>query len=56
VSLTEVPDVDHSFATFCARGALVERVARSLFGSTEAERAASQVLEAPATMIVESGV
>ena len=55
VSLTEVPDVDHSFATFCARGALVERVGRSLFGSTEAERAASHVLEAPATMTVESG-
>ena len=32
VSLTEVPDIDHSFTAFCERGALVDLVDRSLFG------------------------
>ena len=31
-SLTEVPEVDHSFTSFCERGALLEHVDRSLFG------------------------
>ncbi|MGI9265725.1 MAG: alpha/beta fold hydrolase, partial [Gammaproteobacteria bacterium] len=31
VSFTEVPETDHSFATFCRRGALVKRVFKHLF-------------------------
>lgn len=37
VSLTEVPDIDHSFTVFCERGGLVELVGRSLFGSHAVE-------------------
>ena len=33
VTLTEVPGIDHSFAEFMERGALVERVGSFLFGS-----------------------
>jgi pimeloyl-ACP methyl ester carboxylesterase len=33
VSLTEVPDIDHSFTAFYERGALVDLVDRSLFGA-----------------------
>ena len=40
VSLTEVPGIDHSFAAFCERGELVERVTRALFGRPAVERAA----------------
>ena len=36
VSLTEVPDIDHSFTAFCERGALVDLVDRSLFGRRRA--------------------
>jgi pimeloyl-ACP methyl ester carboxylesterase len=32
VSLSVVPDIDHSFTWFCERGALIESVGRSLFG------------------------
>jgi dienelactone hydrolase len=34
VSFTAVPHVDHSFNTFCQRGALIERVTRALFAET----------------------
>jgi pimeloyl-ACP methyl ester carboxylesterase len=40
VSLTEVPDIDHSFKAFCNRGALLEHVGRALF---EAPRVASEI-------------
>lgn len=39
VTLTEVPDVDHSFTAFCERGALMERVGRALFGDLGASAA-----------------
>jgi poly(3-hydroxybutyrate) depolymerase len=41
VTLTEVPNIDHSFREFCARGALVERVGRFLFRGSSALGAAS---------------
>src|SRR5262245_31410161 len=41
VSLTEVPGIDHSFAAFCERGALVERVSRALFGRSTVQRSAA---------------
>ena len=57
VSLTEVPDVDHSFAGFCARGALVERVSCSLFGPpVESEPVPARVLEVAGPISVDSGV
>lgn len=37
-SLTEVPDIDHSFIAFCERGALVDRVRTFFFGAGKAER------------------
>ena len=40
VSLTEVPGIDHSFAAFCERGELVERVARAFFGRIPVRRTA----------------
>ena len=56
VSLTIVPDVDHAFATFCERGALVQRVGRALFAPQEAEPAAPSARPAAAARIAESGV
>lgn len=35
VTCTEVPGIDHSFAKFCERGALPERVFAALFGECE---------------------
>src|SRR5262245_16501317 len=46
VSLSEVPDIDHSFTAFTVHGQLVDRVQRSLFGDMPADRVDSSAVEA----------
>jgi pimeloyl-ACP methyl ester carboxylesterase len=48
VSLTEVPDIDHSFTAFCERGALVDLVDRSLFGRRRAKSSSIRASRATA--------
>jgi pimeloyl-ACP methyl ester carboxylesterase len=47
VSCVEVPDVDHSFATFCERGALAQRVFVALFDVSVSIAAAPEAAPAP---------
>jgi len=47
VTLTEVPEIDHSFTAFCERGALVDNVSWSLFGNVEAQPETRPAIEEP---------
>lgn len=49
ISCIEVPGIDHSFAKFCERGALAERVFAALFGQRQAELAAGSAPTRAAT-------